>query len=362
MNKQTSIYLDLLRFLAAMAVFVWHLDSNNFYNIWPDRYRLGHDAVIVFFVLSGYVISYVADTKEKDVKSYFISRFSRLYSVLIPALFLTVITDKIGILIYPQIYKDYLLTNFLAQKCIFILAFLNQIWLLNLRFITNSPLWSLSYEFWYYVLFAAAFYVKNNRFKYLLITLICLFVGPKILLLFPIWLLGSIIYNLHKKMNIKPNKALFLFILSFFLLIIHLFIFDYLLYYKGIYREILGYSAKFISSNVLGLIVALNIFSVKYLNFKSLFKHEKVIRDCASITFSMYLFHKPLMFFWGAILKHQPGNLFTFLPIVLLTLITIYVLAQYTEKKKHVFKKIIVSIWNRACLYFFENKESSTRA
>ena len=66
MRRELSVYLDVLRLSAALTVFVSHLSwiqiSGGF--LWQLQF-LGHDAVMVFFVLSGFVIQYAADTKEK---------------------------------------------------------------------------------------------------------------------------------------------------------------------------------------------------------------------------------------------------------------------------------------------------------
>src|SRR5712671_3594240 len=84
MRRELSTYLDLLRLTAAMAVFVSHLSwvriSGGF--LWQFQF-LGHDAVMVFFVLSGFVIQYAAATKEKSLFDYQVARFARLYSVVI---------------------------------------------------------------------------------------------------------------------------------------------------------------------------------------------------------------------------------------------------------------------------------------
>src|ERR1700680_3766033 len=100
MPRSTSIYLDLVRFLAATTVFVAHANFDRFTGGLPFLSRLGmdiaNDAVIVFFVLSGLVIAYVANTKENTLREFFLSRFARLWSVVVPALFLTVILDYVG--------------------------------------------------------------------------------------------------------------------------------------------------------------------------------------------------------------------------------------------------------------------------
>lgn len=94
--KAFSIYLDLVRFLAACLVYVYH--SNQRWLIEPilPLAQHGHSAVIVFFVLSGYVIAYVTDTKERDWATYAASRLSRVYSVALPTIVLTLLLDSIG--------------------------------------------------------------------------------------------------------------------------------------------------------------------------------------------------------------------------------------------------------------------------
>ena len=54
---------------------------------------------MVFFVLSGYVIASTVERKRElgiTLNSYYLDRFSRIYSVLIPAIILTVLLDAIG--------------------------------------------------------------------------------------------------------------------------------------------------------------------------------------------------------------------------------------------------------------------------
>jgi peptidoglycan/LPS O-acetylase OafA/YrhL len=106
MKPAFSIYLDLIRFFAAIAVFVNHLSLNPFTKgIVPRQLSTyGDAAVIIFFVLSGYVIAYVVSAKERTALLYFSSRAARLYSVVFIALLLTFIFDTIGKSLNPEFY------------------------------------------------------------------------------------------------------------------------------------------------------------------------------------------------------------------------------------------------------------------
>jgi len=346
MDKHTSVYLDLVRFLAAILVMFSHLNFDCFYNIYPDKFKIGFDAVVLFFVLSGYVIAYVTVAKEKNIKEYFISRFARLYSVVLPALAITFIADKIGMMIYPGIYWGHYIDTLFFFKLLLNATFTNQLWFNGSQFLSNAPMWSLGYEFWYYVLFGYAFFINNKILKYFLIITTCLFIGPKILILMPIWLLGILIYYLHKKITLKETFAKYAFLTSLILLCLFVFV-CHSVWLNPYFLDLkYNWSCPFLTAYLLGIIISLNFLFVKYANFNILLKYENTIRNLASMTFSIYLYHLPLLFFYGAVLRHKAGNLHTLSLITLFTLFSIFVLAQFTEKKKHVFKKYIIEIYD----------------
>lgn len=64
MRKEFSTYLDALQFTAAMAVVCAHFTFPQFIAGVPYQGSMAGLAVTIFFVLSGYVISYV-ETKRK---------------------------------------------------------------------------------------------------------------------------------------------------------------------------------------------------------------------------------------------------------------------------------------------------------
>jgi hypothetical protein len=95
MTRSLSIYLDLMRVLAALLVLLFHTSFDRVGGAWlhpifQDRgdvfAQAGSAGVIVFFVLSGFVISWTAATKERTFESYIVNCLARLWSVVIPAL------------------------------------------------------------------------------------------------------------------------------------------------------------------------------------------------------------------------------------------------------------------------------------
>ena len=97
MNRPTSLYLDLMRPIAALVVMLSHVSQTTLTDGQMEVFAYtGTEAVDVFFVLSGFVIAHVCATREGGWRDYAISRATRIYSVAMPALLLTAAVDAIG--------------------------------------------------------------------------------------------------------------------------------------------------------------------------------------------------------------------------------------------------------------------------
>lgn len=180
MTKTTTkqlLWLDLLRGIAALIVLMGHLRSVLFQDyetiqnpnaIAKAFYFItgfGHQAVILFFVLSGFfIIKSIHDAHLKNNwswKLYLLNRLSRLWMVLIPGLILGAFWDQLGLHLNPQfdIYTGSIehLVYFNPQGHLGVDVFLGNLFFLQTIFFptygTNGALWSLSNEFWYYIIF-----------------------------------------------------------------------------------------------------------------------------------------------------------------------------------------------------------------
>ncbi len=136
----------------------------------------GHVAVILFFVLSGFVIHYSIIKREKnklDILDYFKRRFLRIYPPLLFCMLLTLVLDLTGKYIYGySIYFQSTPVPLINENIISNLNWITAIGnLLMVQGIythvwgTNGPLWSLMYEWWFYMLYPCIFYLyKKNRY------------------------------------------------------------------------------------------------------------------------------------------------------------------------------------------------------
>ena len=140
---------DIMTAPHAAPVYVWWFAAS---------FELGHQGVLGFFVMSGYLVggSVLASIrKRKDfLREYAIHRFARIYIVTVPALILTFIVDSFGRDFLPNtdFYDLPLFAGHYSAR-VFIGNVLNFQEIHLPTYGTNSPLWSLACEFWYYITF-----------------------------------------------------------------------------------------------------------------------------------------------------------------------------------------------------------------
>ncbi len=270
MSRAFSLYLDAIRFLAALLVLFYH--ANWIYRPGILFTSLGHEAVVIFFVLSGFVIAYVADTREQDFRGFMVARGARIYSVAIPAIILTAVLDAAGFHIDESVYPEgYRAWDWPLIRVITSSFFLNEIWTLGIQLFTNVPYWSLNYEVWYYVLFGILFFAEGRR-RWPVFLILCLILGPKIVLLMPVWWMGVWIYRSHYLARIPVPLAWLCFAISLAggYWYVHVNMgqlgWDYLQQLLGdeLHRQ-LSFSRQFISDYYLGLILSLHFIGLRVL-------------------------------------------------------------------------------------------------
>jgi peptidoglycan/LPS O-acetylase OafA/YrhL len=236
--KRTSVHLDVIRGVSALAVLLYHLRGLFFvdFPLLASKSLLltllyavtgyGHQAVMVFFVLSGYFIgTSVMESVGKvhwSWRTYLVSRIIRLQLVLFPALLLGALWDRIGMripqaaaLYYDALYKFYVPSVALRSTVpVFLGNFLFLQSIVSPVFGSNGPLWSLSYEFWYYILFpalilaTAAWVGTRIRILYAGLALFLLwFIGLQLSFYFLIWLAGALVGRLQRTTRFKSPSA-----------------------------------------------------------------------------------------------------------------------------------------------------------
>jgi peptidoglycan/LPS O-acetylase OafA/YrhL len=197
-----------------------------------NRTTVGEEAVIIFFVLSGYLVggSVIRSVKNGtwSWKSYLFKRITRLWVVLIPALIFGISLDLLGMHLFGSPTSIYaapsttLVPHDLAARLSWKVILANATFLQGILAPTagtNNSLWSLAYEWWYYLQFPLLVLVFSKttkpslRLLYLMAFLgSTVFVGREIMALFPSWLLGAAVAAVP---STKLSKAFAIPLLTF---------------------------------------------------------------------------------------------------------------------------------------------------
>jgi peptidoglycan/LPS O-acetylase OafA/YrhL len=345
MHRATSTYLDLLRFAAAATVFAVHAYPSRLTGGVPGLWRLGNlgnDAVMVFFVLSGFVIAHVVHERERTPKVYAISRLARLYSVVVPAIALTIVADVVGTRLAPALYgANWYAADNPLWRIVANLTFVNELWFSSVRLFSNVPFWSLGYEFWYYLFFCVAVFSAGWS-RVVALAALALVMGPKILLLLPVWLLGVLAYRATQAQALSVRTGLLLTVASLLGYVAFRLV-DGPRHLDGITNRwlgseavaALGYSKWFLSSYLIGTLVALHLVGIAAISpWLARKLPGGAIRYLASFTFALYLFHYPLLHVYAAWLEHAGLSGYRGAIVIPATLLTVWLLAQLTERRK----------------------------
>jgi peptidoglycan/LPS O-acetylase OafA/YrhL len=296
--------MDALRFLAAFAVLAGHSRSLLLEDYRPDislvlkilyfATGFGHQAVIVFFVLSGFWISKTVVLRYENVdfwQKYISARLTRLWIVLIPALALGAALDAFGAYILEApLYLGEIKTLTIKTPIDLSSATLSG----NLFFLqslavptygTNGPLWSLAYEFWFYMWFPALYFLWRGR---PIILLCCLSLGifySELLTGFFCWLAGSALFLMSENCKnwVAPRYAALSITVAGLIATV-----------TSLTLSRLGYSSAF-SDFTLSISVALILFG----SMSGRFSFGRWVKPFAAYgaksSFSLYAIHFPIL-------------------------------------------------------------------
>ncbi len=341
MTPRYSLYLDLVRALAAFVVIIDHAPP--LFDM-PSAPRLGHQAVMVFFVLSGLVISHVAESRETTARVFLVSRFARLWSVLVPALALTIVCDLAGRTFgtvpdaYAAVHHDFPLIRAGA-----ILLFLSESWV-SIDPFSNGVVWSLCAEFWYYILFAAWVFVPAGRWRAGAVTGAMVLAGPKAVLLLPVWLMGVALQRSQRLFALPVPVAAILFVAGLGLAAWVMTTTSYNGPIGFMQHNVspwvvdhLGQARVFWYDWLFGLVVTAHLCGGRRIaEYLPLEAARGAIRWCAGISFAAYLFHAPLLQFFSAFLPRTGGWI-----AVGLTVVAIALLGPPVEQSKRWWRRML---------------------
>lgn len=321
--------------------------------------KLGHQAVVVFFVLSGFLVGRTVLrplwSQTWSAKRYLIHRLTRLEVVLLPALVLCWIWDATGIHVFhpSPVYMGtagLVVVPYNVAQVLNLRVFFGNLIFLQTIFVhtfgSNDPLWSLANEFWYYILFPcivicfstglsrihrlAAFVLFSSIFAMLWIH-----GSPGMLSGFVVWLFGAALAVIPPPRSLTPGRYRLALSAVSILVALQLML-TYLPMERSLNRDyILGIAFSI-----------LMYFSLHYP--RPVGRHyQQVAKHSAGISYTLYVTHMPVLVFIAAWLGHRwfphPRYLPVAFGILLLPILYAWVVSMLFEKNTdRVRKKIEV--------------------
>lgn len=343
--RPLSLYLDCCRLLAAVLVVASHYGPYGVITRDIDSWvpDFGREAVMVFFVLSGFVIAYTTEQKDHSLRAYCIARCTRIYSVVLPILLLSFLGAgalvALGNADPGRFYQ-------LAKPWLYVplhLLFMGELWTINETPPLLAPYWSLGFEVWYYALFGALFYLHGTRRVVAAGSLLLLF-GPKLWLLLPVWASGVLLYHWQKTHAIARRPALLGWLATLLLLAAFK-----LAGLETALRELaraswpfpglpLKSADRYLADYLVCLLVLANFWCAKHAGFTALLRFERPIRALSSYTFTLYLVHALVMGLWLILYRHDPGSAVDIAALTGLIVLATWIVGQLTEHRKGWFR------------------------
>ncbi len=304
--------LDALRGFASIYIVVHHLvlnlvgstkETSFLEEVLELIFSFGQEFVILFFLLSGFVIYLSIQNNNKlDFCTYFFKRFRRIYPPIIVALALSILISILNGKIAKGINFGQLIGNLLMIQDT---GFTKPgVWCEP--FANNYPLWSLSYQWWFYMLFFPLHKIlprRNYRIYFILFIswvawLSYLAIPNYISLVFTyliIWWSGletAAIFVRNNSLALSKMKHIFI-----CLIIMCIVTFIPILQAKeisfGIYPFLIF---RHFLASLLILTIALFWYKRRMIFFQETLGHFSII---APISYGIYLFHYPILISWN---------------------------------------------------------------
>ena len=376
-SKESSVFLNLIRLVSCELVVICHFLTRYQPIPWDALFKLGSiiggAAVLLFFILSGLLISYSLhnklDNPEYRFRNYFVDRFSRIYSGLLPAMLLgTIIVVVIYVTNYAYFVDlcsmqstpsplNFVMTLGMLES--FPVAFFNSLLsVFGLSFplpqVTpygfNGILWTLVILWWIYMVFgwivigSVGLIRKQKSSKsYKVIFLVVAALLSLLLIglyqqnssLVTVWFVGALMMLAisSKTVNTKISSNLatrllgILFILSLASALYGMYVAAWTGQYYGLGLGVLLSTFVFLG------VLFFNSGGFKQASKLMLNKHVvSGITIGAAFSYTLFVTHYPIIIFLNGL--NLPVNRFLmFLPILLITNLTAFSIAHFTEKR-----------------------------
>ena len=370
-NRSETNYFyqfNALRFFAALLVLVGHAEAlrvseggESLHSF--DFFNNGQHAVTFFFVLSGFLITFLLlkernKTKTVQVKSFYWKRIVRIWPLYFLLIFIGLVLQPISI---DLLNLPYEMPYSWQESSLLFITFLPGIITFYFGNHLLEPLWSIGVEEWFYLIWGPLLkYVPKDLWKWILFLLFLklglnyfasLQIFPPVIayiirmMRFEALFIGGLFActfffasNLQNKLSKIRLVVLLISMLSCFLIIFNGSFFDQLLLKIGVEDKSLN---LFICSIFFGLL----IWSIAWKNKKTKFLDAPFMDYLGEISYGIYMYHLVVItIVWDVL---QPLNLEFKLETLLYHLFGIAFTISLAALSKTYFENPILKLKNR---------------
>jgi len=209
--------IQILRGFAAINVVLFHiiltaLTYNQTANLLLLLGNFGSSGVDIFFVISGFIITYAQSVNKKKISEFLVLRFIRIVPLY---WFLTFVFSILF----------FFFSSYFRERTISLELFFYSIFFISNISLTVPPViipgWTLEYEMIFYLLFSISLFIKKLKFKFIYLFIIISFTAFILkefkMLEFLFGVICAFIY-LNYYIN-KKNSFILLIVFIFFFLI-----------------------------------------------------------------------------------------------------------------------------------------------
>ena len=117
----------------------------------------GQESVMVFFLLSGFVIFANESDRVRDLRAFYLRRLRRIYPIVLVAMAVSTAVWALGFAHHTPTWRSALATLFSVDDLS------SKPGIVGGTYLDNAPLWSLSYEVFFYALFPVVMMLWRRR-------------------------------------------------------------------------------------------------------------------------------------------------------------------------------------------------------
>jgi len=369
-NISTFQGLNALRFIAAFLVLIHHGETikrkNGIENYeWLGLFRNGGNAVTFFFVLSGFLITYLllkesGKTGDVNVKNFYIKRILRIW----PLYFLLVFIGTIGLpIIFHFLKVPYIMPYTFEQSWYFFVFFLPGLVTFYFGHHFLEPLWSIGVEEVFYLFWAPFYKICKNRIFILLLIVIMI----KILLsLVGIYLIPNELFNYlvntfqFEAMAIGGIGAYFLytkgpsltqlaiFKISFQVILI-LLIIVYLIFHSNIDNPYWNFFFKtpILSRFIINFLFIYVIICVSVIDNSIIKLRSRILSFLGEISYGIYMYHMLIIFATILFLKKYLMQMSSFSVLIVFYSVTTILTIIISSLSKYLFENHFLKLKNK---------------